>query len=154
MTSYLNNAYYVLIFWCFEKFLANTLFLPSFIVVRHQMGAFCPQGVSRTPYKIRVTLRALCCYKAKCTVQWVKKHLKKIPIDSKLPAITNTQNGSSWTNHFWHSWFKVNNIHHRKWLRFRWETLNIISKNDIDVNSGFKFRLEYLNRARSTGKRI
>ena len=37
MTSYSDNAYEVT-FCCFEKFLAYTLFLPSFIVVRHQMA--------------------------------------------------------------------------------------------------------------------
>ena len=51
-----------LFFGCFEKFLADILFLPSFIVVRHQMGelkggsAFCPSlsiiGVSRILFKI------------------------------------------------------------------------------------------------------
>ena len=50
------------IFGCFEKFLAYTLFLPSFIVLRHQMvelnwgeGLFGPLsiiGVSRTSSKI------------------------------------------------------------------------------------------------------
>ena len=48
MTSYSNNAYDITtLFCCFEKFLAYTLFLPNFIVVRHQMvelnqGAFLP----------------------------------------------------------------------------------------------------------------
>ena len=48
MTSYSDNAYDITdLFCCFEKFLAYTLFLPSFIVVRHQMvelnrGAFLP----------------------------------------------------------------------------------------------------------------
>ena len=46
MTSCSDNAYEVTIF-CFDKFLACTLFLPSFIVVRRQMvefdwGIFCP----------------------------------------------------------------------------------------------------------------
>ena len=36
MTSYLDNAYDVTIFCCFETFLAYLLFLPSFNVVRHQ----------------------------------------------------------------------------------------------------------------------
>ena len=39
MTSYSDNAYDVThFFYCFEKFLAYTLFVPSFIVVRHQMA--------------------------------------------------------------------------------------------------------------------
>ena len=38
MTSYSDNAYDITnLFCCFENFLAYTLFLPSFIVVRHQM---------------------------------------------------------------------------------------------------------------------
>ena len=50
-----------LIFGCFEKFLAYTIYLPSFIVVRYQMAelnweASPPppsiMGVSRTPSKI------------------------------------------------------------------------------------------------------
>ena len=51
-----------LIFGCVEKFLTYTVFLPSFIVVRHQMaeltwGAFLPLtpsniGCARTPSKI------------------------------------------------------------------------------------------------------
>ena len=63
MTSYSDNAYDVTNFFgCFEKFLAYTVFLPSFIVVRHQMaeltwGAFLPPSqsniaVSRTLSKI------------------------------------------------------------------------------------------------------
>ena len=62
MTSYSDNAYDVTNFWCFEKFMAYTLFLRSFIVVRPQMatlnwGLFAPQsilGVSRTPSKIQL----------------------------------------------------------------------------------------------------
>ena len=39
MISYSDNAYDVTnLFGCFEKFLADTVFLPSFIVVRHQMA--------------------------------------------------------------------------------------------------------------------
>ena len=39
MTSYSDNAYDVTNFFCsFEKFFAYTVFLPSFIVVRHQMA--------------------------------------------------------------------------------------------------------------------
>ena len=38
MTSCSDNVFDVTIFCCFEKFLADILFLPSFIVVRHQMG--------------------------------------------------------------------------------------------------------------------
>ena len=50
-----------LIFCCFEKFLAYTVYLPSFIVVRHQLaeltweGFFAPPpsiGVSWIPFKI------------------------------------------------------------------------------------------------------
>ena len=61
MTSYSDNAYDVTnFFYCFEKFLAYTPFLRSFIVVRHQMaefnwGLFCPPsiiGVSRASPKI------------------------------------------------------------------------------------------------------
>ena len=62
MTSYSDNAYDVTIFCCFEQFLAYTVFLLSFIVVRHQMtelnwgGALLRPhpiiGVSRTPFKI------------------------------------------------------------------------------------------------------
>ena len=63
MTSYLDNAYDITNFFgCFEKFLAYTVFLPSFIVVRHQIaeltwggGGFAPTsniGVARTPSKI------------------------------------------------------------------------------------------------------
>ena len=64
MTSY-SVLMTSLIFCFFEKFLAYTLFLPSFIVVRHQMvelnwGAFLPPlsitGVSRTLSKIGLTL--------------------------------------------------------------------------------------------------
>ena len=42
MRSYSDNAYDVTYFFycCFEKFLTYTLFLPSFIVVRHQMAEF------------------------------------------------------------------------------------------------------------------
>ena len=63
MTSYSDNANDITnLFCCFEKFLAYTLFLTSFIVVRHQMvelnwggGFFAPPsvlGVSRTLSKI------------------------------------------------------------------------------------------------------
>ena len=38
MTSYSDNAYDVTIFFCFEKLLAYTLFLPSLIAVRRQMA--------------------------------------------------------------------------------------------------------------------
>ena len=39
MMSYSDNAYdFTNFFCCFEKFLANTLLLSSFIVVRHQMA--------------------------------------------------------------------------------------------------------------------
>ena len=58
MKSYSDNAYDVTISCCFERFMACTLFLPSFIAVRHQMAelnvlAFLPPppaiiGVSRT----------------------------------------------------------------------------------------------------------
>ena len=48
-----------LIFCCFERFLAYNVFLPSFIVVRHQMAALTwglsppsNKGVDRTPSKI------------------------------------------------------------------------------------------------------
>ena len=61
MTSYSHNAYDITyIFGCFAKFLAYNLFLPSFIVVRHQMAElnrgeepFPPSiiGLSRTPSK-------------------------------------------------------------------------------------------------------
>ena len=38
MTSYSDSAYEITnLFCCFKKFLVYTLFLPSFIVVRHQM---------------------------------------------------------------------------------------------------------------------
>ena len=48
------------LFCCFEKFLAYTLFLPSFIVVRHQMaelnwGGFLPPPPVQTPSKIGLT---------------------------------------------------------------------------------------------------
>ena len=63
MTSYSDNAYDVTnCFHCFEKFLAFTLFLSSFIVVRRQMAelklrGFLPPppsiiGVSQTPSKV------------------------------------------------------------------------------------------------------
>ena len=47
MTSYSDNTYDVTIFYSFEKFFSYTVFLPSFIVVKHQMaeltwGAFLP----------------------------------------------------------------------------------------------------------------
>ena len=51
MTSYSDNAYDGTIFCCFEKFLAYTGFLPSFVVFRHQMaeltwgGAFLPSPI-------------------------------------------------------------------------------------------------------------
>ena len=64
--QFLDNAYEVTIFCCFEKFLAYTLFLLSFIVVRHQMaelngggGDFCPPVHHREipdPSKIELAL--------------------------------------------------------------------------------------------------
>ena len=38
MTSYSDNTYDVTNFCCFEKFLAYTLFLPRFIVVKYQIA--------------------------------------------------------------------------------------------------------------------
>ena len=65
--QFLDNAYEATNSCCFEKFLAYTLFLPNFIVVRHQTaelnlgegGLFCSPSiirVSRTPSKIGLTL--------------------------------------------------------------------------------------------------
>ena len=60
-----------LFFCCFEKFLAYTVFLPSFIVARHQMaeltwGAFPPSniGVAQTPSKIGLMFYFLSRYPA------------------------------------------------------------------------------------------
>ena len=44
MTSYSDNAYDVANFFYFEKFLAHTLFLPSFNVVRPQMAELTRGG--------------------------------------------------------------------------------------------------------------
>ena len=66
MTPYSDNAYDVTnSFCCFEKFLAYTLFLPGFIVVRHQMaelnwgGGGLPYPLLRYPGSIqnRVKIR-------------------------------------------------------------------------------------------------
>ena len=68
MMSYSDNTHDLTDVFVFEKFLAYTLFLPSFIVVRLQMaelkrGDFLPPppssiiGVSRTPSKIGLTLK-------------------------------------------------------------------------------------------------
>ena len=60
MTSYSDNVYDVTNFLgCFAKFLTYTVFLPSFIFVRHQMaeltlGGFCHLGYAQTPSKIRL----------------------------------------------------------------------------------------------------
>ena len=62
MTSYSYNVYDVTSFCCFQKFLAYTLFLPSFIVVRHQMAELnwgaspIHYWVFRTPSKIGLRL--------------------------------------------------------------------------------------------------
>ena len=40
-----RHVFDVTIFYCFEKLLADILFLPSFIVVRHQMGKLKRGGV-------------------------------------------------------------------------------------------------------------
>ena len=53
MMSYLDNAYDVTDFCCFEKFLAYTLFSPSFIVVRHQIaGLTLGEGFLPPPHPI------------------------------------------------------------------------------------------------------
>ena len=72
MTSYSDNAYDITnLFCCFEKFLAYTHFLPSFIVLRQQMvelnwrggggGGFWPHlsiiGVYQTLSKIGLKLQ-------------------------------------------------------------------------------------------------
>ena len=49
----------LIFFGCFEKFLTYTVFLPSIIVVRHQMvkltwrGAFCPPPPTTVQYRVR-----------------------------------------------------------------------------------------------------
>ena len=58
MTSYLDNAYDVTNFFgCFEKFLAYAVFLPSFIVVRHQMAELTLRGSFLSPIQYRVRAR-------------------------------------------------------------------------------------------------
>ena len=53
MTPYSDNAYDVTnCFGCFEKFLAYTVFLPSFIVVRHQMAELTLGGDFLPPHPI------------------------------------------------------------------------------------------------------
>ena len=50
MTSYSDNAYDITNCFCFfEKFLAYTLFLPSFVVVRCQMAELNWWGVAPLP---------------------------------------------------------------------------------------------------------
>ena len=59
MTSYSDNAYYITnLFCCFGKFLAYTLFLPSFHVFRHQMVKL-NWGASPSPLNTIVISRTL-----------------------------------------------------------------------------------------------
>ena len=55
MTSYSDNDYDVTnCFGCFEKLLAYTVFLPSFIVLRHQMAELTWGGGFLAPIQYRV----------------------------------------------------------------------------------------------------
>ena len=67
MTSYLNNGYDVMnCFAKFEKFLPDSIIIPSFMTVEGQMaelereGACCPSphkiDGQNTPYKLRLSL--------------------------------------------------------------------------------------------------
>ena len=59
MVSYSDNAYDVTKFFaCFEKFLTYTVFLPSFIVARHQMAELTLGGLPH-PSKISCALTPL-----------------------------------------------------------------------------------------------
>ena len=62
MKSYSDNAYDVTNFFgCFEKFLAYTIFLPSFIVVRHQMAELTwGGGFFALPVQNRVKYMYMC----------------------------------------------------------------------------------------------
>ena len=62
MTSYLNNGYDVMKYFAkFEKFIAHSIIIPSFMTIGSQMseldwGAFLPPsykiGCQNTPYKL------------------------------------------------------------------------------------------------------
>ena len=110
MVSYSDNAYDVTNFCCccFEQFLAYTLFLPSFIVVRHQKvelnwggGLFCPpvhyRGIP-DPVQNRI------------------KHWN-IKTCCPISMLENSCNISTW---FWlreaHSWMVVKN-QLRSWIQ-------------------------------------
>ena len=55
MKSYSDSAYDVTNYWLFEKFLAYTLFLPSFIVVGPQITEL-NWGVAPVHYRVSQTL--------------------------------------------------------------------------------------------------
>ena len=55
MASHIQTMFMTSLFFCFEEFLAYTLFLPSLIVVTHQMAEL-HWGFSPSPYIIGVFL--------------------------------------------------------------------------------------------------
>ena len=85
MTSYSDNAYDITnCFCCFEKFLAYTLFLPSFVVVRCQIAQLNWRGVAPLP-----------------------THYMGIPTLSKIGLTRSTEQGNNKTQSRFFSRFYV-----------------------------------------------